>query len=550
MFLKNLLSNPNSVGIILVAGAMIWSLWTVSTRTQPLQQENRVVRILHWQLEPGYREAFDMIIEDYNNLPHVREAGYEVKQIAVTERVYAQFLNVHIISGTAPDLCLLGMSKLAQLKALFFENLDAYVNQPNPYNTDESLPEGLDPETRNALITRPWKETFFDGLKSGFDDALLAYYGIPISSWGSIRIYYNKNLVREAKQHLIQAFETTPQPEWLTSCYLENGGFIVPNQRFKSWMTSDSPPETLGQLVTICSAIKDFAEKTGRDNLVPISGSKYGKTMFLDAYATPFTYTYTESLDANTNGNIQEIETLGGWQAEVWDFDDKRVSALFELAEEFTQFFPTGFLGLDREQAIRRFILKNAAMVTSGSWDAGGIFQGANDFEVGIMDFPLPAPEEKWGDLDAIKASETGKKGGGTYGLYKGSKMQKEAVDFMRFLTSMPANEKFNRFSGTIPVALGAEAVDRIKPFELRYEGLKDGAQIKFHPKNSGDVGVLFFGQYFLFMEGSIDYLEFTNRAHEIYERPRTGINRLWFEQQERERTLSRLTEQTLDSIR
>src|SRR5690242_821021 len=58
-----------------------------------------VIRIAHWQLEAGYRGSMDQAIKRYEAL----NPGVKILQLAITEKVYGQWLNTHLLAGTAPD---------------------------------------------------------------------------------------------------------------------------------------------------------------------------------------------------------------------------------------------------------------------------------------------------------------------------------------------------------------------------------------------------------------------------------------------------------------
>ena len=113
-----------------------------------------MVRILHWQLEPGYREGMNTIIDAYNNLPMSKKTRWEVRQMAVTERVYASFSTFTSLAAPLRIFAKKAMSSLlgsgAQL-ARFFEPISGFVQDPNPYNQDAYLPGTMDEDLKQAL---------------------------------------------------------------------------------------------------------------------------------------------------------------------------------------------------------------------------------------------------------------------------------------------------------------------------------------------------------------------------------------------------------------
>ena len=59
----------------------------------------------------------------------------KVLQSPVTEKVYAQWLNVNLISGQAPDICLMGMSAMVnneQYLARYFVPLTQIISSAQP----------------------------------------------------------------------------------------------------------------------------------------------------------------------------------------------------------------------------------------------------------------------------------------------------------------------------------------------------------------------------------------------------------------------------------
>jgi hypothetical protein len=141
--LKNFNWNYVAAGILLVAYlfSVVRFLYISVTNQETDEGTGGIVRVTHWQLEPGFREAMDWAIAKYNAQPKVIEAGITIEQAAITERVFTQFMNVHLISGTAPDIAAKGHSNIIKGNALarFYTPLGEYVNQPNPYNTYESM---------------------------------------------------------------------------------------------------------------------------------------------------------------------------------------------------------------------------------------------------------------------------------------------------------------------------------------------------------------------------------------------------------------------------
>lgn len=552
--------NPNYIGLGLLVVAFVASLIDILRpdldEGEQVVDERDIVHVLHWQLEPGFREAMDAVIEDYNNLPHVREAGYKVEQMAVTERVYSQFLNVHLISGTAPDLAALGMAKMANNRAQFFEPYLEVLEEPNPYNADAYMPDDVDPELREFLQTAPWKETFINGLQSSFDRNLGYYYTIPVAAWGTIRFYYNKKLMRQVKALIREGFAADRLPEWMARVLDPDpnetpGAFLPDSPELREWVAHDGSPETFGQLVLLNEACLVYAREYGRDKLVPIAGSSYSRDLFANTYNTPFFYAWEDRLDFDKNSRIESNEVLAGYDQDRWDFEDPRLKAFYNLQRKLATYFPVGFLGLDREQANRRFILGNALFLATGAWDAAGIFMGAANrleeedrFEVGVIPFPLPAENERWGQFEPMPQSEASYMDGVPLGLYKFSDHKEEAIDFLHYITSYSANGKLVREAGWLPIVIGSETIPSMEPFLPIVEGVYGG--LKFGFEGTSQIQTIYNGQYLLLISNDIDYATFTERVIDALENEQNGIDRQWYERFRRDRENTRGIERSL----
>jgi raffinose/stachyose/melibiose transport system substrate-binding protein len=533
--------NLNYVGLALLTIAFIWSAVRVtvaqrqaSGRVVATGQE-KVVRITHWQLEPGFREALDAVIAEYNELPKVKAAGVRVQQLAISEKVFQQFLNVHMISGTAPDISARGLSKLVRGSAVgrFLEPITAWVDAPNPYNAPALLPAGLEPEMARDLAAAPWRETFLDGMQAGWDDELQGYYNVPIASPGSIRIFYNRDLMREVKAFAARALATEPRPAWLAAALTPRAqggeGFTPDDAGLRAWLAGDDPPPSLGRLLLLCEAVRPFAAHQGRRKLIAISGSNYGPGNFSEAYLAPFTAGLGEQLDIEHDSSVSPLESFAGLSEGIWDFDHPGVRAYFDCVRVVARQFPAGFLGLDREQAIRRFLQGHALMVASGGWDASSIFVGSKGkFALGIMAYPPPVAGERWHEEYLDQVNETESPMGVPLAIYKRSPNKEWAVDFLQFLSSARINERFARQAGWLPAAVGARPTERMAPFAPSAAGVKRSMGFNF--RGSSHPSITYEGLFWLYMAGDLPYEELAVRLQEALRSPRYGMNRLWFE--------------------
>ncbi len=551
--------NANHIGLAILVVAFAAGLFDIlrprAEADGRVVDEDRVVHFLHWQLEPGFREALDAVIADYNRLPHVREQGYKVRQMAVTERVYRQFLNVHLISGTAPDLAAASQHSMAANRAQFFEPFLEVLERPNPYNAPEWLPPDMEPRLAEFLSSAAWKETFVDGLQGSVDATTGYVYTIPVATWGTIRMYVNRSLLGQAKQVLREAFAMPERPAWLEAQLSDRPdetplAMLPDSPGLRAWLAGDASPQTFGQLILLCEALRVHAQRTGNTRLVPIAGSSYSRDIFASIYNASFFYAWEDKLDYDLNSQTSNLELFAAFEHGRWDFDDPRLRAYFELQVRLATYFPAGFLGLDREQANRRFILGNALFLVTGAWDAAGIFIGsqsrlnpADRFEVEVINLPVPARDERWGRFDPRPRAEALFGGGVPMALYKFSRNKKEATDFLLYLTGVAANQKFIEQAGWLPAVIGPQPAERMRPFLPDQRGVAAGLAFNM---TGGNVQTIYNGQYYLLISRDIPFDTFVERVTAAMRDPRNGMDRQWHAQFIQARDTIRTVERSL----
>ena len=102
--------NASTLGLaVLLVGISMSTVRVMSIQKELFDPNKTIIRISHWQLELGYREAMQDAIDEYEKL----HPGVEILQQPMTEKVYSQWLNTHLIGGTAPDLAELGLAKMS-----------------------------------------------------------------------------------------------------------------------------------------------------------------------------------------------------------------------------------------------------------------------------------------------------------------------------------------------------------------------------------------------------------------------------------------------------
>ncbi len=494
--------NGTTIGIAMLVIAFVVSLIVSVRNTMRIERPSKpVIYIAHWQLEKGYREALQVIINDYNAL----HPETEIVQMGVTERVYSQWINTQLIAGTAPDLCEMGQSKVLtqdDYTVKYFVPLSNYITDRNPHNKGTEL---------EAL---PWKETMLDGMRGGFREGLQEYYGVP-TSLTSMRMFYNKRLVTAAVQ------------KW--------------NKDYPADPIADGPPESFERWMKQCDAIKAYAKVTD-DRILPVV-SCYGIQAIQWKLETPFTSRLADTLDLDLDGSVTPVETYIGYVQKKVSLDSPAVKAMFEAVKRVGDNMQSGFSAMDRQQAQFYFVNELAGFLWTGSWDANGtaVQAAAKGFEVGVFDFPLPAPNEPGGEFISGRPNE-GMNGASVFGLFKGSRHQPQALDFLKYLSSQKANEKFNQLSQWPPLTIGAQPSKLMEPFAADMRGFSTRLDFNIGSRVSSEVN----GTITNFLQGDDTYDAYKQAFEQIIVNPSRGGDWGWWFEFDKARSDARNKERTI----
>jgi raffinose/stachyose/melibiose transport system substrate-binding protein len=414
----------NSIGIGLLVLCFVVSLGRLIARKSPgsSSPEDGVVtiRLAHWQLENGVREAFDQIAAAYTQThPNVR-----VVQIPIPERIFTNWLITQLVGETAPDLIQVGLGNSDERLARYFTPLTDLANAPNPYNRGTPL--------ENVIL----RDTFFDGMAGGFNYSLLEYYGVPLSGH-STRIYYNLDLLEE--------------------------------------MTgSEELPRTYDDLIDLCRKSLAFASER-KMAFVPIAGSQYNSPKLMDALFSSQTQRLCEKLNPpgrlGTEANLRCLQFL----TNEWNLQNPSYRSGLELMREVGQYMQPGFLQLNRDDATLLFVQKRALMICTGSWDSTSI-RGQARFKIGVGPIPMPDPSHpRYGQFTLGEVSEAGHTAAVSLGLTRNSPHPDVARDFLLFLASQPVNQIWTDTSDWIPSIIGVHTGEQVKPFLPRITGSLPG---------------------------------------------------------------------------
>jgi len=420
----------SSIGFALLALCFVVALARIGLKQWWLPavegKEQVTIRVAHWQLEGGVRDAFNAMAEKYmESHPHVR-----IQQLPVPERIFPNWLITQLVGGTAPDIIQIGLGMTEERKARYFLPMSDLVDLPNPYNAGTDLDDV------------PLRDTFFDGMESSFSQELLEYYGLPLSGF-TVRMYYNLNLLREI-----------------------TGG--------------ESLPTTYEELTRLCRQTMDYAKRT-RQKISPIAGSKYNAPLLMDRLSSSQTGDLAKRLAYDFLPNRPSTALLASaFRRGDWSLETPEVEAAMGLMRDLGQYMQPGFMQLMRDDASFYFVQGRAVMIASGSWDSTSIRQQA-DFPVAVGPIPVPAPQSdpRWPYSQGPLADST-VEAGVVMAITRASKHPEIALDFLYFMGSKPVNQLWTDVSGWLPSVVGVKPAEQSKGFAPFLDGFIGGFNLSF----------------------------------------------------------------------
>ncbi|MBE2204928.1 MAG: carbohydrate ABC transporter substrate-binding protein [Chthoniobacterales bacterium] len=446
-----------------IAAVFLWSVFSIVSRkkSEPSPEET-VIRLAHWQLEPGVREGFSEIAAEYEKL----HPGVRIIQQAIPESTYGQWLSTQLMGGTAPDIVEVGMvdySLLVVFYSRYLLPLSPYITRPNPYNAGT--------EWENAPLYR----TFKNGMIHSFIPEVQEYMVMPLAM-GSVRLFYNKTLLKE-----------------LTGL--------------------DTPPAEYRAFMEVVRTIQSQKMPNGQPYQA-FSGSRYHFSRLEDSMANPLSYGAIRKIDFNRDGRFSNNEMFLGFLSGKIDFSDPSYLARFHMVEDLTKMFQPGWSGLSRDEGFFSFAQQRAVFTAAGIYENSAIqSQADGKFELGIMDFPVPTPEDPvFGRAFEGRRYEK-PEGNMPMGIVRTSRHPDVAADFLLFLASQKQNEKFNALLKWIPIVKGAKIDPSLEVFEPNVNGVISG----FDPNAFGNSSVRWSQLYSLFLIHQIPYVDMAREFTEFY---------------------------------
>lgn len=410
----------------------MWSVWLIAGGLYALTalvvmlrpgavlstDDRTVIRICHWQVEAGPREAIDAIIARYEELnPDVR-----VVQIAVPGTAYTRYVRTQLIGGIAPDLIEFSGAS-SDIVPRFFEPISNYVAEPNPYNVGTPL-EGMS-----------WRDTFIDGLNTpaSYIDRLSNYYSITMCVV-TLRLFYNPELLEKVTG-------------------------------------SREPPRTYEDLRRIQDQVSEYSAREGR-RIALYAGCNFTGEIVAEQLLSRAGIGVTFDLDRYREQGPKGPQMAQEYLRGNWDFYTPALYSALENSRDAARFMRPGFQQMDRDAATQEFLRGQALMIVTGTWDATSLKTMA-PFEVGVDYIPWPAMSDNskagryyWSPVSDGEANTSM-----PFYLNKMSAHKKEAMDFMRFATSYEGNTIWMKKSGWNPSIREVELLEDLKIFQHQFSG-------------------------------------------------------------------------------
>ncbi|HEY7091520.1 MAG TPA: extracellular solute-binding protein [Tepidisphaeraceae bacterium] len=452
--------------LLLVAAAFAWSIAAIATRrVVEAPPQSIVLRIAHWQLEAGVRQAFDELAADYRR--EINPRFYLIQDV-IPETTYGQWVSTQLMGATAPDIIEKGKG-LSDAIWLSFSNryflpISRDVSQPNPYN------KGTD------LAAIPMRQTYVDGMRQGYEDQLQEYTTVPLSQF-VIRLFYNRPLLKR-----------------LTGL--------------------DTAPTNYRDFLAVCEKIASRHDERG-NSYTPIASSSWHlqitwEPTMLDAP----TYPALRKVDLGRDGYASNEEDYVAFRAGLVHLSDPPFKARFDMLRDINRFFPPGYIGLGRDEAVFLFAQQKAVFMPTGTWDARSLQEQAKGmFEVGVMDFPVPSADDpQYGPLIEGPLVDKPMVAIGM-AVNRRSRHPEVAIDFLKYLASKRGNQRFNELAGWIPVIQGATRSAGLEGFDPHVRGVYGSMSLNI----GGESSIKFNQLYGLFQVGQISFDSFANQFESFY---------------------------------
>lgn len=413
------------VGLTLFVAAYLFAVYWVLTRSTPLQDSREVtIRIAHWQIEMGPPDGINAAIKRYEELnPRVR-----VKQVLVPGQVYRQWMRANFAGDNAPDIVEYGafLDGLSDLPVRYFEPLTNELLEPNPYNRGTPL-EGV-----------PWLKTFADELLEQRSNSPEPgqYYAVTLSR-GSYRLFCNRELLEKVTG-------------------------------------TTEAPQDFAALRKVFAEAAAYGRQRGRP-LFPFAGSRDNAMWLMGFYMGGAINGLAQKLDHDGFLGLYPRQTQWSFLRGKWSYQQPEVKAGLALVAELDAQMKPGYMQFLRDEAVRQFLQGDALFLFAGTWEATSLRRLAG-FPVAVLRCPQPTRDDPVVGRTLLGRFADGSNITG-FGLYlnKRSPHQKEAIDFLRFLTSYEGDKLFTDNSGWPPAVREVPVPKDIQSFLSPDDGYSYG---------------------------------------------------------------------------
>ncbi len=375
-----------------------------------------VIRFVHWQLESGMREAFDLVARRYMAL----HPGIRVEQYAVPGNVYPQWLSTQLIGDDVPDLISFNSTDQSQIALLprHFQPITRWLDEPNPYNAGTKL-AGL-----------PWRLTFIDGgrNRATYIDQFRNYYAVGLSAH-SMRMFYNRDLL------------------------VAITGKDEPPRNFREWLE-------LGRKV-----------RAHRPGLVHVAGAHDNTLWLMPTLVNQALARWLLASDRELRFSTTSFDFYRDQLEGRWNLRSPPMQAALRIMQAFGGEMSPGFLQLHRDSAMRAFLRGEAFSIPNGTWDYPTM-RALATFRIGAFSLPLPAADDPdFGAYALQPASDGGFNSAMPFYLTRRSRHPEAAIDFLRYVTSLEGNRLFSLASHWMPSVEGVEIEPELRPFRQNGSG-------------------------------------------------------------------------------
>ena len=441
-------------GLVLMVIAYAVATWWVFTRSAPLVSSRPVtLRLSHWQIEKGPPDGLAAVIRRYEEInPRVK-----VEQVAVPGTLYRQWLRTNLTGATGTDIVEFAyfVQGVDDVPVRYFEPLTRYMELPNPYNRGTSI-EHL-----------PWRKTFADDLYLMISQSpeVGQIYGVTLSQ-GSSRLFCNLDLLKKVAG-------------------------------------STLAPKTFIEYRALCAQLAAYSAKVGHE-LHPLAGSRWNAQWLMEMLMQGCVTGLNLELDRDGYLSRLPAQVMADYLEGRWTTRRPDLRAAYALMKEVTSQMRPGATQLSRDDAIQEFIRGDALFIFSGTYDATSIKRLAS-FPVELMHVPqLTSDDPVVGPFIKGPFLEGSMGTGMEMYLNKDGRHKEEALDFLRFLTSVEGGKLFMENSGWLTATRAVPT-----PPELEVQrSVINGYSTGIFYLGVGQNSVLSFQQHFHLLtgpEGSVD---------------------------------------------